>query len=81
MKGLSDSRKVSATVIDFIKQNPGQSASVMRTLDNLFGVSPSSPTELALEVDKYYADSDNRESPLAKALAEARAQLKAKSQE
>lgn len=72
LKAEEDARTVLQITHDYLETSPQDAQKTLEALLRVYRPSSASPTILAERIDKFYADPDNRQAPLSKALSAAK---------
>lgn len=72
IQGWKDAAKVTDIAIDYVKSNPTEAVDGLERIRRLYGLSGVRPSQIVDEVDDFYSDPDNMNSPLSVAVTAAK---------
>jgi len=72
IQGWRDAAKVTDIAISFVRENPQQAVEGMERVRALYELSDLKPDLVVNQLDQFYADPDNRQAPLSRAISAAR---------
>jgi hypothetical protein len=70
-----DMHRVLEIVAKFIKENPDQAVEGINSLKRVFNYASVNPDRLAIELDAYFANSENQKASLSKAISAAKQRM------
>jgi hypothetical protein len=67
--GWNDAARVTDVAIDFVRDNPGKAIDTLQKVKSVYDMQSVKPDALARAIDQFYADPDNAEAPLTRAIS------------
>ncbi|MBX7145621.1 MAG: hypothetical protein K1X79_14310 [Oligoflexia bacterium] len=76
LHGWQDAAKVTDIAIGYVRENPQKAVEGLQSIRSVYEVGDLRPADIAQQIERFFADSSNKDASLSKAISFARAQLR-----